>query len=105
MLTLAEDVAPIIRNALIIQLGIERLVLVDTQQEAMQLIRADGQVIGQSFHKPGAALLVCVSSAQLGVCPETWPGRIMTDSSPCMTLPAVLTSAQCSKLWHSSSTD
>lgn len=40
VLTLPEDEGQIIRNALIIQMSVERLVLVDHQQQAMELVRA-----------------------------------------------------------------
>lgn len=40
VLTFSEDVGPLIRNALIIQLSVERLVLVNNYTQAMQLVRA-----------------------------------------------------------------
>lgn len=49
VLTFPDDEGPVIRNALIIQLQIERLVLVDQHQRAMELIRAQtGQQVCHS---------------------------------------------------------
>ena len=63
VLSFPDDVGPTIRNALIIQRSIERLVLVDTESQAMQLVRAQtGQQVSI------AALGVCTTPINLQQC-------------------------------------
>lgn len=86
VLTFPDDEGLLIRNALIIQLSVERLVLVNNETQAMQLVRA------QTGRQVSIALLNRVHGIQnfqnavLHVCHASFHVLLLLDRSPCLLL-------------------